>query len=75
MFAANEFAARCPARGQPAAAPRRLALGTLLPYVEALSDRRAAAAGRRRIAWQDARSVALTAPGFARPGRREVRTR
>jgi transposase len=46
------FAALCPTRGQPAEAPVRLALTTLLPFMAGLSDRQAAAAVRGRIDWQ-----------------------
>jgi len=38
----TQFAALFPRRGQPAEAPGRLALATLLQYVEGLSDRQAA---------------------------------
>src|SRR5262245_39851848 len=58
------FAAVLPTRGQPAASPWRLALTTIMPFAEGLSDRQAADAGRSRIDWQDALSLALTAPGF-----------
>jgi len=47
-----QCAALCPTRGQPAEAPARLALGTLLQCADDLSDRQAADAVRRRIAWQ-----------------------
>jgi transposase len=52
-----------PARGQPAEAPWRLALTTVRPCVEGLSDRQAADAVRRRMDWQDALSLELTDPG------------
>jgi transposase len=41
-----------PPRGQLAEAPARLALVTVWPCVEGLSDRRAADAVRGRIAWK-----------------------
>jgi transposase len=41
-----------PTRGQPAEAPARLALVTVLPCVEGVSDRRAADAVRARIDWK-----------------------
>ena len=45
------FASVYPARGQPAHAPRRLALVTVLQFAEELSDRQAADAVRGRIDW------------------------
>ena len=39
-------------RGQPAEAPWRLALVTIMQYVEGLSDRQAADAVRSRIDWK-----------------------
>jgi transposase len=39
-------------RGRPAEAPWRLALVSVLQYVEGLSDRQAAAAVRGRLDWQ-----------------------
>jgi transposase len=57
------LAARFPCRGPPTYAPRRPALITVMPCVEGLSDRRAAAAGCRRLAWQDALRLALADPG------------
>ena len=41
-----------PARGQPAEAPVRLALATLLQFMEGLTDRQAAHAVRTRIDWR-----------------------
>jgi transposase len=64
IFADNEFAALFPTRGQPAAAPWRLALVTLMQYIEDLSDRRAADAVRSRIDWKYALSLELTDAGF-----------
>ena len=51
VYQDKEFAALFPTRGQPAEAPARLALATVLQFVEGLSDRRAADAVRRRIDW------------------------
>ncbi len=53
-----------PTRGQPAAAPWRLALVTLFQFAEDLSDRQAADAVRARIDWKYALSLDLTHPGF-----------
>lgn len=57
------FAPLFPARGQPAAAPWRLALTTILQFAEGLSDRQAADAVRSRIDWKYALSLELTDPG------------
>jgi transposase len=48
----NAFATLFPTRGPPAEAPWRLALVTIMPYGEAVSDHPAAAAVRGRIDWQ-----------------------
>src|SRR4030095_15505585 len=47
-----QCAALFPTRGQPAEAPARLALTTILQFAEGLSDRPAADAVRRRIDWK-----------------------
>src|SRR3954465_7472427 len=54
-----------PIRGQPAESPWRLALVTVMQFVEGLSDRQAADAVRARIDWKYARSLEWTVPGFA----------
>src|SRR5512144_3180197 len=58
------FAALYPSFGQPALAPGRLALVTVLQFVENLSDRQAAEAVRSRIDWKYALGLELTDPGF-----------
>ena len=58
------FAPLFPTRGQPAAAPWRLALTTIMLFAEGLSDRQAADAVRSRIDWKYALSLELTDPGF-----------
>jgi transposase len=58
------FAALYPERGQPAAAPWRLALVSVLQFLEDLPDRQAADAVRGRIDWKYALSLDLTDPGF-----------
>jgi len=58
------FAALFPQRGQPAEAPWRLALVTVMHYMQGLSDRQAAEAVRERIDWKYALSLELTDPGF-----------
>ena len=57
------FAPLFPARGQPAESPWRLALITVMQFVEGLSDRQAADAVRSRIDWKYALSLELTDPG------------
>jgi transposase len=75
IFADAAFATLFPPRGQPAEAPWRLAMVTIMQYVEALSDRRAADAVRGRIDWKYALSLEFPAPGFASTVLREFRTR
>jgi transposase len=58
------FASLFPTRGQPAECPWRLALITVVQFVEGLSDRQAADAVRGRIDWKYALSLDLTCPGF-----------
>src|SRR3954469_13376 len=60
----ERFAALFPERGQPALAPWRLALVTVLQFAEGLSDRQAADAVRGRIDWKYALGLELTDPGF-----------
>lgn len=64
--------ALCPRRGPPAAAPARLALGTLLQCAQGLADRHAAAAVRSRMDGQSVLGLDLTAPGFAPTVLREL---
>src|SRR5215203_3350223 len=64
VYQDSQFAALFPRRGQPAAAPGRLALATVLQFAEDLSDREAADAVRGRIDWKYALGLALTDPGF-----------
>lgn len=52
LYRDEEFADLYPERGQPAFSPWRLALVTLLHYVENLTDRQAAEAVRERIDWK-----------------------
>ena len=58
------FADLFPPRGQAAQAPWQLALVTLLPFAENLSDRQAADAVRSRIDWKYLLGLELTDPGF-----------
>ena len=52
IFDDGRFASLFPSKGQPAEAPWRLALVTLLQFAEDLSDRQAADAVRSRIDWK-----------------------
>ena len=58
------FANLYAAEGQPAIAPWRLALVSVMQFAENLSDRQAAAAVRARIDWKYALSLDLTDCGF-----------
>ena len=64
IYRDEQFAALFPVRGQPALSPARLALVTVLQFVEGLSDRQAADAVRGRIDWKYALGLELTDPGF-----------
>ena len=52
LYRDDQFADLFPRRGQPADSPARLALASVLQYVEGLSDRQAADAVRGRIDWK-----------------------
>jgi transposase len=64
LYEDQDFAALFPKRGQPALAPGRLAMVTLMQFLENLSDRQAADAARSRIDWKYALGLELTDPGF-----------
>ncbi len=64
FFDDEPFADLFPSRGQPAETPWQLALVTIFPFVEDLSDRQAAGAVRSRLDWKYALSLELTDPGF-----------
>ena len=64
VFNDQQFAALFPSHGQPAEAPWRLALVTLLQFAENRSDRRAADAARSRIDWKYLLGLDLADPGF-----------
>lgn len=75
IFTDASFAPLFAVRGRPAEAPWRLALVTVLPYAEGLSDRQAALAVRSRIDWKYALGLELTDPGFDSTVLSEFRTR
>lgn len=64
LFTDEQFAALFPIFGQPALAPWRLALVTILQFAEDLSDRKAADAVRSRIDWKHFLRLDLRDPGF-----------
>ena len=64
LFEDADFAELFPRRGQPAFAPWRLALITVMQFLENLSDRQAAEAVRSRIDWKYALGLELTDSGF-----------
>jgi transposase len=64
LYQDEHFAALYPVEGQPAYASWRLAVVTVLQYIENLTDRQAANAARERIDWKYALGLELTDPGF-----------
>ena len=64
FYSDADFADLFPTRGQPAFSPWRLALITVMQFVEGLSDRQAAESVRSRIDWKYALSLELTDTGF-----------
>jgi transposase len=64
-----------PPRGQPAHAPWRLTLVTVMQFVEGLSERRTADVVRSRIDWKYALGLELTDSGFDFSVLSEFRTR
>lgn len=64
VFTDEDFADLFPQRGQPALAPWRLALVTVMQFRENLSDRQAAEAVRARIDWKYLLGLELSDPGF-----------
>jgi transposase len=75
LYRDHQFAALFPKGGQPAEAPARLALTTVLQFVEGLSDRQAADAVRGRIDWKYALGLELADPGFDHTVFSEFRSR
>ncbi len=64
IFTDQDFADLFSDRGQPALSPWRLALVTVMQFVEGLSDRQASEAVQSRIDWKYALSLELTDSGF-----------
>jgi transposase len=75
IFQDADFVSIFPPQGQPAEGPVRLALATILQFVEGLSDRGAADAVRSRIDWKYLLCLELTDPGFDHTALSEFRTR
>jgi transposase len=75
LFQTADFAPLFPALGQPALDPARLALVTVLQFLEGLSDRQAAENVRRCIDWKYALALPLEDPGFDASVLSEFRTR
>lgn len=64
LFEDHEFAKLYPVIGQPSVSPARLALVTILQFMENLTDREAADAVRSRIDWKYGLGLELTDAGF-----------
>jgi transposase len=75
LYRDDQFAELFPKWGQPAASPARIAMASVLQYVEGLSDRQAADAVRGRIDWKYALGLELTDPGFDHTVLSEFRSR
>ena len=75
IYTNDQFTALFPLRGKHAEAPGRLALATVLQFVEGLSDRQAADAVRGRIDWKYALGLSLIDPGFDHTVLSEFRSR
>lgn len=75
LYTDEDFADLFPLHGQPAEAPWRLALVSILQFLKGLSDRQAADAVRSRLDWKYALSLELTDPGFDHTVLSECRTR
>ena len=64
IYQDHSFAHLFPHNGRPAEAPWRLALITVLQFLEELPDRQAADAVRGRIDWKYLLGLPLDDPGF-----------
>lgn len=71
----QDFSPLFSSQGQPGASPLRLALVTILQYIEGLTDRQAADAVRSRIDWKYLLCLKLTDKGFDHSVLSEFRTR
>ena len=75
IFQDQDFLSLFPERGQPGQSPFRLALITVLQFIENLPDRAAADAVRGRIDWKYLLCLELDDPGFDHSVLCEFRTR
>jgi transposase len=75
IFQDADFVPIFPPQGQPAETPVRLALATIMQFVECLSDRAAADAVRSRIDWKYLLCLELTDSGFDHTVLSEFRAR
>ena len=75
LFHDLDFAELFPPQGQPAEAPTRLALVTLLQFMGGLTDRQAADAVRTRLDWKYLLCLDLTDRGFDHSVLSEFRSR
>ncbi|HEX2916349.1 MAG TPA: IS1182 family transposase [Chloroflexia bacterium] len=75
IYEDQQFCELFPAKGQPAEAPWRLALVTVLQFIENLTDRQAAEAVRGRIDWKYLLGLELEDSGFDASVLSEFRTR
>jgi transposase len=64
LFQDEMFASLFPKDGQPAFAPWKLAVVTIMQFAEGLSDRQAASAVRTRLDWKYALNLELEDEGF-----------
>src|SRR5258708_20625248 len=75
IYQDEHFVGLYPRRGQPAEAPWRLALVSVMQFREGLSDRQAANAVRGRMDWKYLLGLELRDPGFASSVLSEFRQR
>ena len=64
LYADQFFTELYSLRGQPTVSPGRLAMVTIMQFMEGMTDRQAAEAVRGRIDWKYALGMELTDPGF-----------
>lgn len=75
LYTDRDLESLFPPKGRPVEDPARLALITIMQFVEGLSDRQAADAVRSRIDWKYALSLELTDAGFDASVLSEFRSR